>query len=297
MGGMTKAVRDGYPKRLIEEAATRKQAAVDRGEELIVGVNKYRLEQEAEIDILDIDNQAVRQAQINRIEQTRHQRDPQRFQQTLEVLREAARARKGNLLEAAVDAARARATLGEISNALRDAFGEYAAVPGLVRKVYGPAYQGDPEYRTLVDRIEHVAGKLKAKPKIMVAKLGQDGHDRGAKVIASAFGDIGFDVTAGPLFQTPDEAADLAVKNKVHVVGVSSLAAGHKTLAPQLIDALKAKGAGDIIVVVGGVVPRQDYQYLLDHGIGAVFGPGTNVLEAARAVLDLIEGKRRNAVA
>jgi methylmalonyl-CoA mutase len=149
----------------------------------------------------------------------------------------------------------------------------------VVHKVYGPAYQGDPEYQTLVDRIEQVAGRLKAAPKIMVAKLGQDGHDRGAKVIASAFGDIGFDATAGPLFQTPDEAADLAVKNKVYVVGVSSLAAGHKTLAPQLIDALKAKGAEDIIVVVGGVVPRQDYQYLLDHGIAAVFGPGTNVLE------------------
>jgi methylmalonyl-CoA mutase len=299
MGGMTKAVHDGYPKRQIEEAATRKQAAVDRGDEVIVGVNKYRLEQEAEIDILEIDNKAVREAQIKRIEQTRRQRDPQRCEQTLEVLREAARAGKGNLLEAAVDAARAhaRATLGEISDALRDAFGDHAAAPGVVHKVYGPAYQGDPEYQTLVDRIEQVAGRLKAAPKIMVAKLGQDGHDRGAKVIASAFGDIGFDATAGPLFQTPDEAADLAVKNKVYVVGVSSLAAGHKTLAPQLIDALKAKGAEDIIVVVGGVVPRQDYQYLLDHGIAAVFGPGTNVLEAARAVLDLIEGKRRNAVA
>jgi len=299
MGGMTKAVHDGYPKRQIEEAATRKQAAVDRGDEVIVGMNKYRLEQEAEIDILEIDNKAVREAQIKRIEQTRRQRDPQRCEQTLEVLREAARAGKGNLLEAAVDAARAhaRATLGEISDALRDAFGDHAAAPGVVHKVYGPAYQGDPEYQTLVDRIEQVAGRLKAAPKIMVAKLGQDGHDRGAKVIASAFGDIGFDATAGPLFQTPDEAADLAVKNKVYVVGVSSLAAGHKTLAPQLIDALKAKGAEDIIVVVGGVVPRQDYQYLLDHGIAAVFGPGTNVLEAARAVLDLIEGKRRNAVA
>ncbi|HTV69237.1 MAG TPA: methylmalonyl-CoA mutase [Rhizobiaceae bacterium] len=294
MGGMTKAVNEGLPKRLIEEAATRKQAAIDRGDEVIVGVNKYRLEQEDELQILDIDNAAVRETQIARIEKVRRQRDPKRWHEAIDALRRVAKTGEGNILQAAVEAARVRATLGEISDALREAFGDHAAVPKVVRRVYGPAYEGDPEYETLVDRIEQVKDSLKGSPKIMVAKLGQDGHDRGAKVIASAFGDIGFEVTAGPLFQTPDEAAELAVKSKVHVVGMSSLAAGHKTLAPQLVEALKAKGAEDIIVVVGGVVPRQDYKYLLDHGVAAVFGPGTNVLDAARAVLDLMEGKRRN---
>ncbi len=294
MGGMTKAVNEGLPKRLIEEAATRKQAAIDRGDEVIVGVNKYRLETEDEIDILDIDNKAVREAQIARIERTRRQRDPKRTEETLARLREVARSGKGNILEAAVEAARARATLGEISDAMRDAFGDHSAVPKVVREVYGPAYEGEPEYENLVDRLDQFARTLGSSPRIMVAKLGQDGHDRGAKVIASAFGDLGFEVIAGPLFQTPDEAADLAVKSKVQVVGMSSLAAGHKTLAPQLVEALKARGADEVIVVVGGVVPRQDYKFLLDHGVAAVFGPGTNVLDAARAVLDLMEGKRRN---
>jgi methylmalonyl-CoA mutase len=294
MGGMTKAVNDGLPKRLIEEAATRKQAAIDRGDEVIVGVNKYRLETEDEIDILDIDNKAVREAQIARIERTRRQRDPKKAGETLDRLREVARSGQGNILEAAVEAARARATLGEISDAMRDAFGDHSAVPKVVSKVYGPAYEGEPEYENLVDRLDQFARVLGSAPRIMVAKLGQDGHDRGAKVIASAFGDLGFEVIAGPLFQTPEEAADLAVTSKVQVVGMSSLAAGHKTLAPQLVEALKARGAGEVIVVVGGVVPRQDYQFLLDHGVAAVFGPGTNVLDAARAVLDLMEGKRRN---
>ena len=294
MGGMTKAVIEGLPKRLIEEAATRRQAAVDRGDEVIVGVNKYRLESEDDLDILDIDNRAVREAQIARIEKTKRQRDPGKAAETLEALREVARSGNGNILEAAVEAARARATLGEISDAMREAFGDHSAVPKVVRKVYGEAYEGEPEYENLVQRLEDFSRNLGETPKLLVAKLGQDGHDRGAKIIASAFGDIGFDVIAGPLFQTPGEAADLAVRSKVHVVGMSSLAAGHKTLAPQLVDALKEKGAENIIVVVGGVVPRQDYQFLLDHGVAAVFGPGTNVLDAARAVLDLLEGKRRN---
>ncbi len=294
MGGMTKAVNEGLPKRLIEEAATRKQAAIDRGDEVIVGVNKYRLEQEDDLDILDIDNKAVREAQIARIEKTRRQRDPKRWQQTIDALREAAKTGRGNILEAAVEAARARATLGEISDALRDAFGDHAAVPEVVHKVYGAAYEGEPEYETLTQRLRDFTKALGETPKLLVAKLGQDGHDRGAKIIASAFGDIGFEVIAGPLFQTPEEAADLAVASKVHVVGMSSLAAGHKTLAPQLIEALKTRGGENIIVVVGGVVPRQDYQFLLDHGVAAVFGPGTNVLDAARAVLDLMEGRRRN---
>jgi len=293
MGGMTKAVAEGLPKRMIEEAATLRQAAVDRGEEIIVGVNKYRLENEDELDILAIDNTAVRKAQVRRLEEVRRRRDPKKVEETLGVLSEVARSGKGNLLEAAVEAARARATVGEISDAMRKAFGDHSAVPEVVGDIYGPAYDGDPEYKTLVVRLSGYS-KASGRPKVMVAKLGQDGHDRGAKVIASAFGDIGFDVLAGPLFQTPEEAADLAVKEKVQVVGMSSLAAGHRTLAPQLVEALKKKGAGNVIVVVGGVVPRQDYDFLLEHGVSAVFGPGTNVLDAANKVLDLLEGKRRN---
>src|SRR5690606_14908764 len=288
LGGMTKAVADGLPKRLIEEAATKRQAAVDRGEEVIVGVNRFRLENEEEIDILAIDNTAVRAAQSKRLEQVRRQRDPKKVEETLAALSEVARTGTGNLLATAVEAARARATVGEISDAMRQAFGDHAAVPEVVGDIYGPAYEGDPEYKTLVARLSGYA-QSSGKPRIMVAKLGQDGHDRGAKVIASAFGDIGFDVLAGPLFQTPDEAADLAVKEKVQVVGMSSLAAGHKTLAPQLVEALKKKGDGDIVVVVGGVVPRQDYDFLLENGVAAVFGPGTNVLDAANKVLDLLE--------
>ncbi|MBL8575593.1 MAG: methylmalonyl-CoA mutase [Mesorhizobium sp.] len=295
MGGMTKAVNDGLPKRLIEEAATRKQAAIDRGDEVIVGVNKYRLENEDSLDILDIDNKAVRAAQIARIEKTRSKRDPKRWQETLDALREVAKTGQGNILEAAVEATRARATLGEISDALREAFGNHGAVPRVVRKVYGAAYEGEPEYETLTARLDEFAKVLGETPRMLVAKLGQDGHDRGAKIIASAFGDIGFDVIAGPLFQTPDEAAELAIENKVHVIGISSLAAGHKTLAPQVVQALREKRADNIIVVVGGVVPRQDYQFLYDSGVSAVFGPGTNVLDAARAILNLLDGTRPNA--
>ncbi|NMM43453.1 methylmalonyl-CoA mutase [Rhodospirillaceae bacterium KN72] len=294
LGGMTKAVESGLPKRLIEEAATRRQAAVDRGEDVIVGVNKYQLETEEEIDILDIDNRAVRESQIRRLEQVKRQRNAAAVDAALSALREAAASGTGNILEFAVDAARARATVGEISDALRDAFGDHHAVPRVVHDVYGASYDGDPEYQTLVDRLGEMTKTAGTQPKIMIAKLGQDGHDRGAKVIASAFGDIGFDVLAGPLFQTPEEAAALAVDSKVDVVGMSSLAAGHKTLAPQLVQALKSRSDRDIIVVVGGVIPRQDYQFLLDAGVSAVFGPGTNVLDSARAVLDLLEGKKRN---
>ena len=294
LGGMTEAVASGMPKRRIEEAATRRQAAVDLGEEVIVGVNKYRLETEDDITILDIDNKAVRETQVARIERTKRQRDPKRVDAALAKLGETAASGKGNILEAAVEASRARATVGEISDALRGVFGDHAAIPEVVEQVYGLAYENEPEFKNLVSRLKESSTALGGKARIMVAKLGQDGHDRGAKVIASAFGDIGFEVLAGPLFQTPDEAAELAVKSKVHVVGMSSLAAGHKTLAPQLIDALKARGAQSVIVVVGGVIPRQDYQVLLDHGVAAIFGPGTNVLDAARTVLDLIEGRRGN---
>ncbi|WP_374832557.1 methylmalonyl-CoA mutase [Paenochrobactrum pullorum] len=294
LGGMTKAVATGMPKRLIEEAATRRQAAVDRGDEVIVGVNKYRLENEDQLDILEIDNTAVRLAQIERIEKMKRNRDAAKVAAALTALTEVARTKQGNILEAAVEAARARATVGEISDALRVVYGDHAAIPEVVSDVYGDAYDGDPEYQTLIERLGEFSIVLSQKPKIMVAKLGQDGHDRGAKIIASAFGDMGFDVLAGPLFQTPEEAADMAVQQKVHVVGMSSLAAGHKTLAPQLIKALKERGAGQVIVVVGGVIPRQDYDYLYENGVSAVFGPGTNVMEAARTVLDLLEGKRPN---
>jgi methylmalonyl-CoA mutase len=294
LGGMTKAVNEGLPKRLIEEAATRRQAAVDKGDEVIVGVNKYRLETEEELEILAIDNAAVRAAQVKRIEDTRRRRDSGKVSDALEALSEVARTGEGNLLAAAVEAARARATVGEISDAMRQAFGDHAAVPEVIRDVYGEAYRDQPELEILKARMADISAGLGRKPKIMVAKLGQDGHDRGAKVIASAFGDVGFHVLAGPLFQTPDEAAGMALSEKVNVIGVSSLAAGHKTLLPQLVDALKAKGGGDVIVVCGGVIPRQDYQFLTDHGVAAVFGPGTNVLDAANSVLDLLQGIRRN---
>jgi methylmalonyl-CoA mutase len=294
LGGMTKAVATGLPKRLIEEAAIRKQASVDRGETVIVGVNKYRPETEDAIDILQIDNTAVRLSQIARLEKVRRQRDPKRVEAALAALEQVARSGQGNILEAAVEAARLRASVGEISDALRRAFDENVAVPVIVEKVYGASYEDDPEYRTIVERLEGFAEKLREKPRVMIAKLGQDGHDRGAKVIASAFHDIGFDVLAGPLFQTPEEAADMAIGAKVHVVGASSLAAGHKTLVPQLIQELRRKGAENIIVVCGGVIPRQDYDFLLQQGVAAIFGPGTNVLESARTVLDLLEGRRRN---
>lgn len=294
MGGMTKAVNEGYPKRLIEEAATRRQAAIDRGDEVIVGVNRYRRETEDQIESRDIDNKVVREAQVKRLERIRRQRDRQAFEAALDRLSQVVATGEGNILEAAVEAARARATVGEISDTMRKAFGDHAAMPEVVREVYGPAYEGEPEFSTLVERLDEFSKSLKARPRIMVAKLGQDGHDRGAKVIASAFGDIGFDVIAGPLFQTPAEAAEMAIGEKVHVVGVSSLAAGHKTLLPQLIAELKKREAEHIVVVCGGVIPRRDYDYLMEHGVAGVFGPGTNVLDAARAVLDILEGRRRN---
>lgn len=282
------------PSRVIEESATLRQARVDRGEDVIVGVNKYRLENEDDLEILAIDNTTVRKSQISRLEQVKRQRDPEAVRRTLSKLSEHAAQGSGNLLEAAVEAARARATVGEISDALRHVFGDHVAVPEVVADIYGQAYDGDPEFDTLAVRLRTYDEASGGRPRILVAKLGQDGHDRGAKVISSAFGDIGFDVVAGPLFQTPGEAADLAVTERVHVVGMSSLAAGHKTLAPQLVQALKAKTDRDVIVVVGGVVPRQDYDFLLANGVAAVFGPGTNVLDAGNRILDLLEGKFRN---
>lgn len=293
MGGMAKAVSEGLPKRMIEEAATARQAAIDKGEDVIVGVNKYRLESENLVDILEIDNSRVRAAQIVRLENIKRQRDQTKVQQTLGTLEQIARAGTGNLLEAAVEAARARATIGEISDALRKVFGDHNASPGFVRGIYGKAYRNEPEYQVLQNRIHEFSTQLGATPKIMIAKLGQDGHDRGAQVIASAFADMGFDVLTGPLFQTPQEAARMAMEAKVQMVGVSSLAAGHKTLLPQLTGELKAHNS-NIITICGGVVPRQDYDFLRVHGVAAVFGPGTNVIEAAAAVLDIMQGQLRN---
>lgn len=294
MGGMARAISTGWPKRLIEESATRKQAAIDRGDQVIVGVNRYRLEREEPIDILEIDNSIVRAAQITRLAEIKKTRDPKKVDAALVALARVAQTGEGNLLEAATEAARSRATVGEMSDAMRQTFGDHEAIPDVVSSVYGPAYGDDPEFTNLVSRVGEVSQAVGVKPKIMIAKLGQDGHDRGAKVIASAFGDIGFDVIAGPLFQTPAEAARMAVRANVHVLGVSSLAAGHKTLVPQIVEELRAAGAKNIIVVCGGVVPRKDYDELFRAGVAAMFGPGTNVLEAARTILDLIEGRRRN---
>ena len=293
MGGMTKAVIDGLPKRLIEEAATARQAAVDKGEEIIVGVNKFRSDEEKKIDILEIDNTKVRAQQIARLNKIKKTRNSRKVAETLKNLENIARSGKGNLLEAAVEAARARATVGEISDAMRKVFGDHSAKPVVVKNIYGNAFSNEPEYKTLKQRLSDITNTTDQRPRIMIAKLGQDGHDRGAKVIASAFGDMGFEIIAGPLFQTPEEAAEMAIENKVQLIGVSSLAAGHKTLLPQLVKALQNRNS-NIIVVCGGVVPRQDYEFLKENGVAAVFGPGTNVVEAASKILDLLQGKLRN---
>ncbi|MHC0053873.1 methylmalonyl-CoA mutase [Actibacterium sp. D379-3] len=288
MGGMTKAVATGMPKLRIEEAAARYQAAVDRGDEVIVGVNKFRLDKEDPIDILDVDNVAVRESQVARLAQTRANRDAAACDAALAALEEAAKSGKGNLLRLAVEAARARATVGEISMAMEKAFGRHRAEVKTLAGVYGAAYAGDEGFAAIQKSVEDFAEAEGRRPRMLVVKMGQDGHDRGAKVIATAFADIGFDVDVGPLFQTPEEAAQDAVDNDVHVVGISSQAAGHKTLAPKLVEALKAAGAEDIIVVCGGVIPQQDYQFLYDAGVKAIFGPGTNIPEAAQGVLKLI---------
>ncbi|CAM1628797.1 methylmalonyl-CoA mutase [Bartonella apis] len=293
MGGMTKAVIDGLPKRLIEEAATARQAAVDKGEEIIVGVNKFRSDEEKKIDILEIDNTKVRAQQIARLEKIKQTRNSRKVAETLGNLENIARSGNGNLLEAAVEAARARATVGEISDTMRKVFGDHSAKPVVVKNIYGKAFASEPEYKTLKQRLSDITDTTDQRPRIMIAKLGQDGHDRGAKVIASAFGDMGFEIIAGPLFQTPEEAAEMAIEKKVQLIGVSSLAAGHKTLLPQLVKALQNRNS-NIIVVCGGVVPRQDYEFLKENGVAAVFGPGTNVVEAASKILDLLQGKLRN---
>ncbi|WP_233252455.1 methylmalonyl-CoA mutase [Maritimibacter sp. 55A14] len=292
MGGMTKAVASGMPKLRIEEAAARWQAAVDRGDEVIVGVNKWRLEKEQEIEILDVDNVKVRESQIARLEKIRATRDQAACDAALGALEAGAKSGEGNLLALAVEAARARATVGEISMAMEKAFGRHRAEVKTLAGVYGAAYEGDEGFARIKKDVDAFAEEEGRRPRMLVVKMGQDGHDRGAKVIATAFADIGFDVDVGPLFQTPEEAAQDAVDNDVHVVGVSSQAAGHKTLAPKLVAALKAQGAGDIIVICGGVIPQQDYEFLYKAGVKAIFGPGTNIPEAAKNILDLVRKTR-----
>ncbi|MFO1140365.1 MAG: methylmalonyl-CoA mutase [Paracoccus sp. (in: a-proteobacteria)] len=291
MGGMTKAVASGMPKLRIEETAARRQALIDRGEEVIVGVNKYRLAQQDPIDILDIDNVKVREAQIARLNAMRATRDEAACQAALDELSRRAR-EGGNLLAAAVEAARARASVGEISMAMEKEFGRHRAEVKTLAGVYGAAYEGDDEFARIQQDVEKFAEDEGRRPRMLVVKMGQDGHDRGAKVIATAFADIGFDVDVGPLFQTPEEAAQDAIDNDVHVVGISSQAAGHKTLAPKLIAALQAQGAGDIIVICGGVIPQQDYDFLKKAGVKAIFGPGTNIPAAAQDILALIRQAR-----
>ncbi len=293
-GGMTKAIEKGLPKLAIEKAAALRQARVDKGEDVIIGVNKFRLEDEDTVDILEIDNAKVREGQIARIERVRRSRDEKGCQSTLGALKTAAQSGKSNLLRLAVDCARARATLGEISDAMESAFGRHKPVTRVIKGVYSNAYKNDPAYQNVQDKIREYVAESGDSPHILIAKMGQDGHDRGAKIIATAFADLGFRVDMTDLFSTPEEAAGLAIKNGVGAIGVSSLAAGHKTLVPELIRLLKAKGRDDIKIFVGGVIPEQDYAFLRAAGVSDIFGPGTNVIEAAHAVLADMRGLRRN---
>ncbi|MGE8722832.1 methylmalonyl-CoA mutase [Leptospira terpstrae] len=295
LGGMAEAIETGIPKMRIEEASARKQARIDSGKDVIVGVNRFRLEKEAPIDILDIDNTAVRIAQIKRLEQMKKDRDSSAVEAALNAITKCAETGEGNLLELAVDAARKRASLGEISYAMEKVFGRYKAVIRSISGVYSSEISEDKGYleaRSLADEFAKLEGR---RPRIMVAKMGQDGHDRGAKVISTSFADMGFDVDIGPLFQTPAEVAKQVVENDCHILGVSSLAAGHKTLVPQVIEELKKLGAEDVLVVVGGVIPAQDYDFLYKSGATAIFGPGTVISEAAKQILNILLGERRAA--
>lgn len=287
LGGMTKAVASGMPKRLIEEAAAARQARVDKGEDVIVGVNKYKLASEEQLDTLEVDNDFVRQGQIARLAKTRAARDEAACQNALKALTEGAKS-NGNLLALAVDAARARATLGEISDAMEAVFGRYATTPVPVQGIYGSAHEFDTRWAQVLDGVKAVERRLGRKPKLLVAKMGQDGHDRGANVIASAFTDMGFEVISGPLFQTPQETVVLALQHDVDAVGASSLAAGHKTLIPELIKGLRDAGRGDIKVIAGGVIPPQDYDFLREAGVQGIYGPGSNIVECAVDVLTLL---------
>ncbi len=291
LGGMTKAVEKGLPKLRIEESAAKRQARIDQGTEPIIGVNKYRLDHEDPVDLLEVDNTAVRESQLARLEKIKATRDQSKVDACLNALTQAAASGKGNLLALSVDAARARATVGEISSALEKEYGRYSAPIQSISGVYSSGFQGDEAFDTAKATIDEFAKKEGRRPRILVAKIGQDGHDRGAKVISTAFADLGFDVDIGPLFQTPDEVARQAVENDVHVIGVSSQAAGHKTLVTALIEALKKEGGEDIVVVAGGVIPPQDYDFLYDKGVACIFGPGTAIPGAATEVIQAIQKK------
>ncbi|MGI9288884.1 MAG: methylmalonyl-CoA mutase [Pseudomonadales bacterium] len=287
-GGMAKAIETGMPKLRIEESAARKQARIDRGEDVIVGVNKYVLDEETEVDILEIDDDAVREAQLKRLHSLKESRDNAAVKQTLEAIYQCAEGGAGNLLDLAVKAVRARATVGEISSAMERSFGRFNAQAQTVSGVYGSAYKEDKDWMAISDDIDAFVDKHGRRPRMLVCKMGQDGHDRGAKVIATAFADVGFDIDLSPMFSTPEEVARQAIENDVHVVGVSSQAAGHKTLVPALIEELKKQGAGEIIVIAGGVIPKQDYEFLQNAGVKGIFGPGTKIPVAARDVLSAI---------
>ena len=288
LGGMAKAIETGIPKLRIEEASARTQARIDSGKQTIVGVNKYRLAKEAPIDILEIDNTEVRKEQIERLNAVKAKRDEKAVKEALAALTECVRTKEGNLLDLAVKAAAVRATLGEISDACEEVVGRYKAVIRTISGVYSAETNKDPDFKEAQEMCEKFAKKEGRQPRIMIAKMGQDGHDRGAKVVATGYADCGFDVDMGPLFQTPAEAARQAVENDVHVLGVSSLAAGHKTLVPQVIEELKKLGREDIVVIAGGVIPAQDYDFLYKAGVSAIFGPGTSVPKAATKIIEIL---------
>jgi len=288
LGGMAKAIESGLPKLRIEEAAAKKQARIDRGEDVIVGVNKFQIAEQDAVDILEIDNEQVRESQLARLASIRASRNEDSVTAALKALTAAAESGSGNLLALAIEATRSRATVGEISDALEVVYGRFVAHAQTVSGVYGAAYAEDANWEGISMDIDAFVERHGRRPRMLVAKMGQDGHDRGAKVVATAFADVGFDVDLSPMFSTPEEVARQAIENDVHVVGASSLAAGHKTLVPQLIEALKAKGADDIIVIAGGVIPQQDYAFLEERGVALIFGPGTPIPDAARKVLDAI---------
>ena len=288
LGGMTKAIEAGIPKMRIEEAAARKQARIDSNQDIIVGVNKYRLEKEDPLQILEVDNQTVRKQQIERLESIKATRNEAAVTASLLKLSQSAKSGENNLLALAIEAAKNRATLGEISSALEEVFGRYKAKIQSFSGVYSKEVKQDKSFEKAKSMTDKFAEQEGRRPRILIAKMGQDGHDRGAKVVATGYADIGFDVDIGPLFQTPQEAAKQAVENDVHILGVSSLAAGHKTLVPEVINTLKKYGRDDIMVIVGGVIPKQDYQFLFDAGAVAVFGPGTKVSEAAIKILEIL---------
>ncbi len=292
LGGMAKAIESGVPKLRIEEAAASKQARIDRGEDVIVGVNKYQNDAQDEIDVLEIDDGQVREAQLSRLGSIRASRDEASVTSALEALTEAAKSGEGNFLALAIEATRRRATVGEISAALEVVYGRFVAQAQTVSGVYGAAYADDADWRAIISDIDSFIEQHGRRPRMLVAKMGQDGHDRGAKVIATAFADVGFDVDLSPMFATPEEVARQAIENDVHAVGASSLAAGHKTLVPQLIEALRDQGAEDIIVIAGGVIPQQDYGFLKEQGVALIFGPGTPIPEAAREVLDAVNARK-----